>query len=339
MMNGVTSCSFLSAREGCRKLLFPGIAAVALALASSPLWASVAAGVEAYLYGDYEQARQDWSAQPDSVVAGFNLGMLYLQGLGVDRDPVVAATYLKRSAARGYAPAQYQLARLLLESDKPGSGQDAVFWLRAAANQSHGGAAYWLGSLYGEGKTVPQDVERALRWLRKADDAGFPAAAAHLARLEPDLQGFVREEDDIQLTARLKSGRGTLEQRRVFFEGQKAFINQDYATAVNIWVPLAEDGVAKAQYGIAFMLESGWGVVQDAAEAAHWYKLAAQKGHRKAQFNLGKMYIDGAGIEKNRGIGLFWIQSSADLGEPRALEYMEKLQRAGPSVSITPTTN
>ncbi len=294
----------------------------------TPLHASLQNGNEAYLAGDFVQARMLWSqiskTEPRAL---HNLAMLYSQGIGVPREPKRANRLFYQAAIRGYAPAQYQYSKALL-SDQTAveDSGEIVFWLKNAARQSYSHAYYELGKLFSEAILVEKDLEYAIRVLHKAVDSGVSGADELLSRIEVNLPGVTQDTDDEQISARLVEGRGTLAQRRLFYQGQKAFIRQEYDITVQYWAPLAEQGMAKAQYGIAFMLESGWGVVQDFNEAAHWYKLSAQKGHRKAQFNLGRMYVEGRGVELNKGIGFFWIQSAADLGEQRAVEYMSKLQ-------------
>ncbi len=309
----------------CRGRYLAACLCALLVLPSSLALAAESDTVEAYLAGDYARVRQEWSAmaQRGDPVATFNLAMLYVQGLGVPREPRRAMDYLERAAAAGYAPAQYQLAL----SNAPGGAFDdpgaAIFWMTRAARQGHAMAAWRLGGLLAEQPDAARSGE-ALDWLRRAEEAGITEATASIRSLESTLPGGELEGDDV--TAQLSGGRGTMAQRRQFYEGQKAFVRQNYAGAVEAWAPLAEAGVARAQYGIAFMLESGWGVVQDYAEAAYWYKLAAQKGHPKAQFNLGRMYLDGRGVRRDRGSGLYWIQSAADAGEPRAQELMSTIR-------------
>lgn len=109
--------------------------------------------------------------------------------------------------------------------------------------------------------------------------------------------------------------------------GQRAFNAQDYDEAFAAWRPLAEEGVADAQYGIGFMYESGWGVDRDYSEAYRWYQLAAQQGHVKSQFNLGMLYRNGNGVAQNDALGLYWIQTAADRGDERALSYLKKLNQ------------
>ena len=43
-------------------------------------------------------------------------------------------------------------------------------------------------------------------------------------------------------------------------------------------LPLAEQGVAKAQYNLGLMYGKGKGVVKDDGKAIKWWKLAADQG-------------------------------------------------------------
>lgn len=146
-----------------------------------------------------------------------------------------------------------------------------------------------------------------------ASEAGTTTASARAAKDDSHEAGAVSASS---------SGRNEQAELR---RGQKAFNAQDYKTAFDAWRPLAEKGVAEAQYGIAFMYESGWGVDKDYARAFHWYELAAQQGHVKSEFNLGMLYMNGEGVAKNQALGLYWIQSAADRGDDRAASYLKNL--------------
>ena len=61
-----------------------------------------------------------------------------------------------------------------------------------------------------------------------------------------------------------------------FEDGFAAYERGDYAAAVALFRPLAEQGVAEAQFNLGWLYELGWGgVPKDYAEAARWYRLAA----------------------------------------------------------------
>ena len=70
----------------------------------------------------------------EQVQASWELGQLYLHGLGVAQDRNRAAAHLFNAAAFGHAPAQYELAQLMLEQ---GNQESAAHWLWRAAEQHH----------------------------------------------------------------------------------------------------------------------------------------------------------------------------------------------------------
>jgi uncharacterized protein len=65
-------------------------------------------------------------------------------------------------------------------------------------------------------------------------------------------------------------------------DGVAAHDKGDYATALRLWRPLAEQGNAYAQYNLGLMYDYGTGVAQDYREAAKWYRLAAVRGYTLA---------------------------------------------------------
>ena len=64
-----------------------------------------------------------------------------------------------------------------------------------------------------------------------------------------------------------------------FNKGLTAYNNGDYATALKEWTPLAEQGVAEAQYNLGVMYQEGAGVPQDYKEVLH--TLAAKQELQK----------------------------------------------------------
>ena len=72
-------------------------------------------------------------------------------------------------------------------------------------------------------------------------------------------------------------------------KGLEAYENGEYATALNEWRPLAQQGDAAAQYNLGLMYDNGQGVTQDYKEAVKWYSLSAEQGNAAAQHNLAVM--------------------------------------------------
>ncbi len=87
---------------------------------------------------------------------------------------------------------------------------------------------------------------------------------------------------------------------RVYDEG-------DYEKAAKLYLPLAKDGNAEAQYTLGMMNRAGRGVPQDFNEARKWYLLASEQGHPIAQFYLGWMYARGKGVPQDYVRSHMWL--------------------------------
>ena len=68
---------------------------------------------------------------------------------------------------------------------------------------------------------------------------------------------------------------------------------------IDDWLPLAEQGIAKAQYNLGLTYSRGQGVSQNDKEAIKWYRLSAEQGISGAQSNLGLMYEKGHGVTQD----------------------------------------
>jgi TPR repeat protein len=75
-----------------------------------------------------------------------------------------------------------------------------------------------------------------------------------------------------------------------YADGQAARMRGDYAEAVRIWRPLAEQGDAGSQNGLGVLYQNGEGVQKNSAEAMMWYQRAAAQGFSKALYNIGYTY-------------------------------------------------
>ena len=94
-------------------------------------------------------------------------------------------------------------------------------------------------------------------------------------------------------------------------DGMDANDSGDYAAALRLWRPLAEQGHADAQTGLGAMYGMGLGVPQNHAEAVKWYQLAAEQGHVRAQHNLGVTYATGQGAPQDYVQAHMWFNLAA----------------------------
>ena len=99
-----------------------------------------------------------------------------------------------------------------------------------------------------------------------------------------------------------------------FEDALAAHDNGDYATALRVWQPLAEQGNARAQYSLGIMYKNGQGVPQDYAAALKWYRLAAEQGNADAQYSLGVTYDLGQGVPQDYAAAVKWYRLAAEQG-------------------------
>jgi len=99
-----------------------------------------------------------------------------------------------------------------------------------------------------------------------------------------------------------------------FEDGTAAYKKRDFATALRLWTPLAEQGDANAQFNLGTLYEQGQGVAQDYKTAVKWYTLSAEQGDASAQWSLGVKFNSGTGVAQDYKTALKWYTLSAEQG-------------------------
>jgi uncharacterized protein len=103
-----------------------------------------------------------------------------------------------------------------------------------------------------------------------------------------------------------------------FDDALAAYKKGDYATALRLLRPVAEQGDVDAQFLLALVYELGRGVPQDYGAAVIWYRKAALQDHAKAQFSVGVMYYEGEGITQDYAAAASWWRKAAEQGNLEA---------------------
>jgi len=94
----------------------------------------------------------------------------------------------------------------------------------------------------------------------------------------------------------------------------------NYATALKVWLPLAEQGDPAAQTYVGEIYEQGLGIQPDPAAAATWYRKAADKGYSRAALNLGTLYEQGRGVPRDPAQALNWYRRASGLPPAASFE-------------------
>jgi TPR repeat protein len=187
---------------------------------------------------------------------------------------------LARNAMAGQGAAENDLGTFfVLGIEVPQSVEQAAYWYRRAADQGVANASYNLGVLLERGLGVPRDPEAAVARFRESAEAGHAGALNALG------------------LAYLK-GSG---------------VARDPAEAL-IWFQRASaGGNPRGAYNVARLYESGDLGAPDPQTAAGWYRVAAEAGNEQARAALARLQAEsGTGVssEARTGfVGLAWTAS------------------------------
>ena len=163
---------------------------------------------------------------------------------------------LRQVAEQGEAKAQFILGTVYANGKEvPQNYKQAVAWYQKAAEQGHAEAQYDLGQMYTRGEGVPQDYQQVLTWFNKAAEQGHAKAQYMLGVIYNDGVGALGALKNVQ-------------QADVWFS----------RAAIGIRKP-AEQGDASAQFMLGRMYDNGQGVPRDDKQAVIWFRKAAEQGH------------------------------------------------------------
>ncbi|MDE6454364.1 MAG: hypothetical protein K2L38_00270, partial [Dysosmobacter sp.] len=185
----------------------------------------------------------------------YRLGWMLLHGVGAECDKAAARKWFERSARSGNENAQYQLAKLILNSadSTPEEISQAVEWLTKLAEAGSQYAQYALGKLYRDGGPMEPNAVQSVIWFSQAAEQGHEYAMYALGKLN------------------LEAGNASAARR--WFEKAAALGNQF------------------AQYQLGKLLLQGGDVSEDVEEGHRPINASAPDGKTVAQKPPGKRYL------------------------------------------------
>jgi TPR repeat protein len=114
------------------------------------------------------------------------MGLIYLNGLGVDADPYRALDYFKRAANAGDMNSQYNLGVMYFEGEStPQDYGKALDWYRRAADQGNAKAQHNLGLMLAHGEGTAPDKVEAYKWFELSGTGDAIAATTEMQSLAP----------------------------------------------------------------------------------------------------------------------------------------------------------
>lgn len=208
---------------------------------------------------------------------------------GVRPHLPVGSTDWRKLADQGDVNAQVWLAHALIRGKKM---DEAIGWMRRAAEKGHPEGQTLLGMTYFSGQGVDKNPREAVKWLRLAAEQGYPKAEGLLG-LALITAEEVRDAAD-----------GLRWVRKAAAEG---------------------DPTGQTLLG-EFLVFGKAGLEKNEPEGAAWYRKAAEQGQSNAQFMLARLFAQGIGVKKHAAQSNFWLGLAAAQGHPDAKKVVEQMK-------------
>lgn len=140
--------------------------------------------------GKYRQAAFWYKQAANAGIgnAAYNLGTLYFNGEGFQKDYAKAYQWFRRAAERDNPYAEFQLG--LMHYTGQGVSKDPaqeLKWYLRAARHGLAAAQYNLAVMHHDGQGVPKDDVQAYAWMLLAEKGGLAAASDALTILAQNL--------------------------------------------------------------------------------------------------------------------------------------------------------
>ena len=242
----------------------------------------------------------------------YKMGLMHIEGLGVKKDPLLAADYFKEAANQNFASAQVNMGQLFLDQ---GDIHTATRFFELAARNGHIEAFYHLAEInnYGIGqdrscgmatayyKTVAEkvesvhssfdeanraydegDTESALIMYMMAAEQGYESGQANVAYLLDDYKSILSLDSLIP------------------WKKKRSSLLRNAALALIYWTRSAKQQNIDSMVKMGDYYLGGYGVEADMEKAATCYQTAAET-HQSAQalWNLGWIHENGLGVEQD----------------------------------------
>jgi uncharacterized protein len=212
--------------------------------------------------------------------------------------------------------------------------------------KSNGRAKFIIGSMFENGQGVGISLELACRTFLEA--ARLDYCEAYLKTSKCYLDGLIVEGSGL---TRIKDAKEWFQKAKVcnaqspdpsdlpvkgdYQKGLYAYNKKDYKTALEEWLPFADENPTHTQVQIKLGLIylKGYGSPKNYSKAREWFLKAADLKSSVAQYYLGMMYQNGEGVSANIVTALYFFRQSADQNNDDAQYQLALLYFHGTYVS------
>ena len=229
-------------------------------------------------------------AEGGSIYAIDRLGLMYLNGDGVEADP-----------------------------------EKTVYWFRKGAEAGYSNHMFNLGLFYAKGYGVQRNFSLAAEWMEKAEEYGDPDAEIEAKQYRALAEWLVQAEKgdaDAQADAAeafMKLGKSL----------DQADRTDDYRESIRLAEKAAAQNNAKGIWILGLAYEHGRGVEKSLSKAVEYFQKGAEMGYGACENSLGKYLFDGEVLEKDEDRGFELFAKAAEHGYPLAMKNLGRCFQFG----------
>lgn len=323
------------------------LAAMEPALAAGNPWAQVNAGnmfregdtrwSDGRPMKDYARAKDlfEAAAAQDFPWAYGQLGSVYRNGWGVERDIHKAIGLWRKASEAGAVSAYRDLARALVDEGELDEvyPEEALDWMKRAGAAGDSYGYNDLGLWYQEGKIVPRDLARAEEYFRLGAKAGNSFSSRNLSALllRKDRPGGADREQAIAILEQAGGAGDALAWNSLglyFLNGD--LVPRDLARAESYFEKAIAGGAEYGPGNLAnTLLQADRQPAPDPERAVALLTEAAENGNRNANIRLAGLYYEGIPIERDYEKARKYYEVAAAEGDAGSLEMLGIIHRSG----------
>ena len=245
---------------------------------------------------DYEQAFDVYNqcAVKGNPLSKCRMGVMYYEGLGVDKRPIKAFNLIKESYNTDYLETVFQLGKCYFEGIGTDENKELGFeMIVCAAEGEHPPAENYIAALYLNGEYVEKNKDKGMSWLMKAVDHEDPKALYNL--------GVLHQTNKIQNSSHYRAIDLWKKSAGLHYPPAMRELGDEYlkrGDEENIKKGLKYlekateygDGKAAKHLGDFYLSMIDDGKRPD--EAIRYYDVALANGNKDALYDLGRIYRD-----------------------------------------------
>ncbi len=292
---------------------------------------------------DYEKAEEENS----NATAEYRIGLIYLNGLGVDKNIDKAVHWFSKSTSNGNASAAYKLAVLYDEGTEVTKNPEKAFlFYQLSSELGNPYANYKLGNISLENSDIPQ----AIKYFEQAADNNISHAWYRLGQIYSDTEYGVLDAEK----ANVCYGNALQQYISDYQENPDDFIAyrigqmyfnaqgtvQDIPQSIAWFEKSAEQGNPDAAYQLGIIHSQPDSDFFDTNKANDYFSFAlnsylnseTEQKNSTTEYRLGKMFLSGQGTEKDIDKAVKWFEKALVNENINAAYQLGKIYYSGTDV-------